>query len=194
MYNIEIKPSCQKDIEKLCNKNPILSEALEKKMNKTNITLNSRIFQNSTDYIIKILATDGINTNKTTFGRFSIINSPGLHVLNTTNNSVAFLSSSGSIFLKGTCTNQTTCTAPSNSFKITNSSGDVKMYIDTTSGNMCIKSSISCQNSDQQTSCSSPNNSFIIKDVNNNEVIVIDRTNGNLCLTGKMYENKTEVP
>jgi len=32
MYNIEIKPSCQRDIEKLCKKNPILREALEKKM------------------------------------------------------------------------------------------------------------------------------------------------------------------
>lgn len=34
MYNLEIKPSCQKDIEKLCKKNPVLREALEKKMNE----------------------------------------------------------------------------------------------------------------------------------------------------------------
>ncbi len=34
MYNAEIKPSCQKDIEKLCKKNPVLREALEKKMNE----------------------------------------------------------------------------------------------------------------------------------------------------------------
>ena len=34
MYNIEIKPSCQRDIEKLCRKNPVLREALEKKMNE----------------------------------------------------------------------------------------------------------------------------------------------------------------
>ena len=34
MYSIEIKPSCQKDIEKLCKKNLILREALEKKMNE----------------------------------------------------------------------------------------------------------------------------------------------------------------
>ena len=34
MYNIEIKPSCQRDIEKLCKKNPVLREALEKKMNE----------------------------------------------------------------------------------------------------------------------------------------------------------------
>lgn len=33
MYNIEIKPSCQKNIEKSCKKNPVLREALEKKMN-----------------------------------------------------------------------------------------------------------------------------------------------------------------
>ena len=32
MYDAEIKPSCQKDIEKLCKKNHVLREALEKKM------------------------------------------------------------------------------------------------------------------------------------------------------------------
>jgi len=34
MYNLEIKPSCKRDIEKLCNKNPVLKEALERKINK----------------------------------------------------------------------------------------------------------------------------------------------------------------
>ena len=34
MYNAEIKPSCQRDIDKLCKKNPVLREALEKKMNE----------------------------------------------------------------------------------------------------------------------------------------------------------------
>lgn len=34
MYNIEIKPSCQRDIEKLCKKNPVLRKALENKMNE----------------------------------------------------------------------------------------------------------------------------------------------------------------
>lgn len=34
MYNIKIKPSCQKNIKKLCKKNPILRGALEKKMNE----------------------------------------------------------------------------------------------------------------------------------------------------------------
>jgi len=34
MYNKEIKPSCFKDIEKLCKKNHVLAEALEKKMNE----------------------------------------------------------------------------------------------------------------------------------------------------------------
>ena len=32
MYNLEIKPSCQKDIEKLCKKNPLLRKILENKM------------------------------------------------------------------------------------------------------------------------------------------------------------------
>ncbi len=34
MYTLEIRPSCQRDIEKLCKKNPILRNALEKKMNE----------------------------------------------------------------------------------------------------------------------------------------------------------------
>ncbi|MBU2523289.1 MAG: type II toxin-antitoxin system RelE/ParE family toxin [Nanoarchaeota archaeon] len=34
MYNLEIKPSCLRDIEKLCKKNLVLREALEKKMNE----------------------------------------------------------------------------------------------------------------------------------------------------------------
>lgn len=34
MYNVEINPSCQRDIEKMCKKNPVLKEALEKKMNE----------------------------------------------------------------------------------------------------------------------------------------------------------------
>ncbi len=34
MYNPEIKPSCQETIEKLCKKNPVLKEALEKKMSE----------------------------------------------------------------------------------------------------------------------------------------------------------------
>ena len=34
MYAINIKPSCQRDIEKRCKKNPVLREALEKKMNE----------------------------------------------------------------------------------------------------------------------------------------------------------------
>lgn len=32
MYLLEIKPSCQKDIEKLCKHNPLLKEIIRKKM------------------------------------------------------------------------------------------------------------------------------------------------------------------
>ncbi len=32
MHNVEIKHSCQHSIEKLCKKNPVLKEALQKKM------------------------------------------------------------------------------------------------------------------------------------------------------------------
>lgn len=34
MYTLEIKPSCLKDIGKLCRKNSVLKKVLEKKMNE----------------------------------------------------------------------------------------------------------------------------------------------------------------
>lgn len=34
MYATDIKPSCQKSISKACKKNPVLKNALEKKMNE----------------------------------------------------------------------------------------------------------------------------------------------------------------
>tara|TARA_Y100000034_G_scaffold50687_1_gene62426 strand:+ start:1294 stop:1557 length:264 start_codon:yes stop_codon:yes gene_type:complete len=34
MYNTEIKPSCQKSIDKICKKNPVLRNSLEKKINE----------------------------------------------------------------------------------------------------------------------------------------------------------------
>ena len=34
VYNLEIHPKCQEEINKLCRKNPVLENALKKKMNK----------------------------------------------------------------------------------------------------------------------------------------------------------------
>ena len=34
MYNLELKHTCQRDIDKLCKKNPVLKKALEKKINE----------------------------------------------------------------------------------------------------------------------------------------------------------------
>ena len=34
VYNAEIQPTCQKLIDKLCNKNPVLRKALENKMDE----------------------------------------------------------------------------------------------------------------------------------------------------------------
>ena len=34
MYNLEIKPSCQRSVDKLCKKNPVLIAILEKKMSE----------------------------------------------------------------------------------------------------------------------------------------------------------------
>jgi len=34
MYKLEINPSCQRDIDKLCSKNPVLRDALKNKMDE----------------------------------------------------------------------------------------------------------------------------------------------------------------
>ena len=34
MYNLSVHPKCQDEMNKLCKKNPILEEALKKKMNE----------------------------------------------------------------------------------------------------------------------------------------------------------------
>jgi len=99
----------------------------------------------------------------------------------------AWLGNDGNIALLGNCTSGGNCTAPADSFIIQNSSGDTKMYIDS-SGNLCTESAISCADSDEQVSCSSPNDSFIVLN-NSVEMIVIDSTTGDLCSVGKIFEN-----
>jgi len=115
-------------------------------------------------------------------------------IQNSSGSRVGWLGNEGNIVLKGSCNNQTTCTAPTNSFRINNESGDIVAYIDTITGDMCIESSTSCQNSDEQVSCGTTNPSFIIMNSTDSEVIVIDRINGDLCLTGRIYENQEEIP
>ncbi len=115
-------------------------------------------------------------------------------IQNSSGTRVAWFGSEGNIVLKGSCTNQSLCAVPANPFAIKNASGSVMAYVDTSNGNMCIKSNTSCQNSDLQSSCSSPNPSFIIQNSTGGEVIVIDRINGNLCLTGGIYENVSQIP
>ena len=44
-------------------------------MNQNNLTINSSNLTDSADYIIKIIVTNGINTNKTESGKFNIVNS-----------------------------------------------------------------------------------------------------------------------
>ncbi len=108
--------------------------------------------------------------------KFSVKNSSG--------DEVAWFGDRGNIVLKGTCTNQTTCTPPANSFKIQNSGGETFAYIDS-EGNMCIESG-DC--SDESMSCSAPSGALKVTNSTGSTVSYISLT-GDLCLIGRLYEH-----
>ena len=86
--------------------------------------------------------------------------------------------------LKGTCTNQTICTAPTDSFIISNYTDSTVAYIDN-QGNLCIEKG-DC--SAQSPSCNPSRDAFIIRNASNYNMSYID-FDGDLCLTGKLYPN-----
>lgn len=118
------------------------------------------------------------------FRKFTIINSPGFRVLNANSNSAAFLSDNGNIFLEGSCINQTTCSAPSNSFTLGNATDSITSYIDP-QGNLCVEKG-DC--SDLSSNCNPTTNAFLIQNSTDGNMSYID-FDGNLCLTGRLYEN-----
>ena len=107
------------------------------------------------------------------------------YIKNSQNINVAWFGDRGNIILKGTCTQQSTCTPPLDSFIFKNSAGDTVAYVDT-SGNLCIETG-DCLSS---TSCSATSNDeFIMQDETGKVVSKIDLTNGDLCYTGRLIEN-----
>ncbi len=93
---------------------------------------------------------------------------------------------SGNLYLKGSCTATSTCTAPSDAPLIMqNSTGSSVSYIDN-SGNLCVQDA-NCNGNDA--SCSNPSDgAFVVQDSGGNNVLYINAT-GTLCMTGYMYQN-----
>ncbi len=108
--------------------------------------------------------------------KFYITNSSGINV--------AWFGNLGNIALRGTCSAQATCTAPSGSFIIANASDNTTAYIDN-QGNLCIEKG-DC--SDQSSNCNPTQDAFIIQDSSGTNVSFID-FDGDLCLIGQLYEN-----
>ena len=105
------------------------------------------------------------------------------YVKNSTGNAVAWFGDLGNIVLKGTCTVESECNAPDNSFIIKNDTGAVNAYIDS-EGNMCLETG-DC--SDESASCS-PANAFIVKNEAGTVISHIE-VDGDLCLIGSLVQN-----
>lgn len=111
---------------------------------------------------------------------------PGqFYIRNDTGGVVAWFSFAGDIYLKGTCTVGSPCTAPADSYTFEDSSSDVVAYIDY-AGNLCIETG-DC--SDESVSCDPANDAVVWQNEGEQNVIYIDDT-GDLCLTGTLYENQ----
>ena len=105
-------------------------------------------------------------------------------MINITGNNVAWLGSEGNIVLKGTCSVNATCIAPSNSYIFEDSFGETVAYIDP-NGNLCIEIG-DC--SDQSATCNPSNDAYIIQNSAGNNMSYIDNA-GDLCLTGTLTQN-----
>lgn len=106
------------------------------------------------------------------------------YIKNSSGEKAAWFGNRGNLVLKGTFTSGGTCTAPSGSFIIANSTDPTVAYIDS-EGNMCIEGALS----ELSGSCNPAGDAFIIKNASDANVAYIDFANGNLCLTGKLYQN-----
>lgn len=158
---------------------------LEIDYTNTSLTINSTNFVESDEYIIKILATDGINTGNDTTTTFTIAKSDKFYIKNPTGTNVAYFSGLGNIVLAGICTAPADCNAPANSFIIKGANYNTVAYVDS-NGNLCIEDS-DC--GDQDSSCETTRtpDSFIIK--NGNDIVSYINKTGGLCLEGTLTEN-----
>lgn len=125
----------------------------------------------------------GWTTDTDTLNVVGIFGENKFYIKGNYNNTLANLDDNGNLELQGACTQQATCTTPSDSFIIKNSAGEVAAYIDSY-GNLCIETG-DC--SDQSAECNPTNDAFIIQNSTGYNVSYIDTT-GDLCLTGVLIE------
>jgi hypothetical protein len=134
-----------------------------------------------------VYANDSSGNEVNVSGNFTIIlpnDTYKFYIKNNLSEPVAWLGSEGNIVLEGTCSNQTTCTAPADSFIIANNADNTTAYIDN-QGNLCVEKG-DC--SDQSASCNPTRDAFIIRNASGSNMSYID-FDGDLCLIGGLYEN-----
>ena len=160
--------------------------------NITTFSINN--LQNGTSFIWNCLAYDNHSRGRFASANWSVSVSiipqdvHRFYIHNSSGNSVAWFGDLGNIVLRGNCTNQTTCTAPANSFIIANNTDSTTAYIDNY-GNLCVEKG-DC--SDESATCNPTRNAFIVRNSSNYNTSYID-FDGDLCLTGILYENSGYV-
>jgi len=115
---------------------------LEIDYEQTFLEINSSNLQDCVDCKIKILVTDGINTNSSISDTFSIENTPQNKFLvkDSLGNNVAFFSDIGNIVLKGNCFSNSSCdNSGLDSFIIRNLNNSNVAFVNST-GDLCIDS------------------------------------------------------
>ena len=160
---------------------------LEIDYNTTEYTINSSNLQDCDLCRIKVLVTDGINTNSSVTDTFIISNSLKYRffIKNDSGANTAWFDDTGNLFLKGKCSLQPACNASQNSFIIANFTDDTVAYINST-GDLCIERG-SCSNMHSST-CNPTRDAFIIQNSSRVNISYID-FNGNICLTGELYQS-----
>ncbi|MBN2053182.1 hypothetical protein JW756_06790 [Candidatus Woesearchaeota archaeon] len=101
-----------------------------------------------------------------------------------TGQNVSKFDETGNIILRGTCTASANCVAPTSSFVLKGSGGDVVAYIDI-NGNLCIEDT-NCNAFDSDCSAAGTD-SFVIKDSSQQNVMFINNA-GVMCLLGNLIQ------
>ena len=152
----------------------------------TSLTINSTNFINSDEYLVKILATDGINTGNDTTETFSILHDQNkFYVKDNTGNNIAWFGDAGNVVIKGSLEQNSNFQRTDNfAFVIRNDGEDV--LIIENNGSMYIDGTL-FENQDTITSLDE-NTDFRIKDTDSNLVINVNET-GYVFLKGTLTEN-----
>jgi len=152
-------------------------------LNQSHLIINGADFAYSENAIIKIIVTDGINTNYDTSSSFIIGVKKNVTILNSNGTSIARFDSDGSAYFKGNIyENSVSITTSDDEWVISNSSEEI-LILNMDSGNLYLDGIVY----ENQTSINTTAGFTILDD--REDVAVFLDTSGNLYLTGEVTEN-----